>query len=275
MGTLVSIDADADDALFERAFGWFHEIEERCSRFLPTSELRQLKVGEPTVASPILFQALRFALLVAEESNGAFDPTIGHRMAERGYNREHRSGATVELPLPATDASYRDLELNTEQNTILLRRPLTLDLGAVAKGLAVDAAARELEPCENFAIDAGGDLYLAGNNPQGQPWTVGIRHPRNEGEMIVRLRVQNQSICTSGDYERGEHILDPRTGTPAEAVASATVVASGAMLADALATAAFVMGPDEGIGFLTRMGVEGLIVTKDLRCYETSGLCHA
>jgi thiamine biosynthesis lipoprotein len=275
MGTLVSIDADADDAMFERAFGWFHEIEDRCSRFVPTSELRQLKSGEPTAASPILFQALRFALLVAEESNGAFDPTLGHRMAEHGYNREHRSGRTVATPPAASDASYRDIELDAEAQTILLRRPLTLDLGAVAKGLAVDAAARELAPCENFAIDAGGDLYLAGHNPQGEPWSVGIRHPRNETETISRLRVQNQAVCTSGDYERGEHILDPHTGVPAEAVASATVVAPGAMLADALATAAFVMGPEEGIDFLTRMGVEGLIVTKDLRCYETQGLCHA
>ena len=275
MGTLVSIDADAGESVFERAFGWFHEIEERCSRFLATSELRQLEPGKPKPASPILFQALRFALLVAEESNGAFDPTVGARMAERGYNREHRSHVMIDTPMQAEGVSFRDIELDAEQNTILLRRPLTLDLGAVAKGLAVDAAARELEPCHNFAIDAGGDLYLAGRNPQGAPWTVGIRHPRRDHENIARLRVENQAVCTSGDYERGEHILDPRTGAHAETVASATVVAPGAMLADALATAAFVMGPEDGISFLARMGVEGLIVTKDLRCYETQGLCHA
>lgn len=275
MGTLVTIDVAAPDAAIDRAFGWFHEVEARCSRFDSASELMQLAAGKATAASPILFEAVRFALSVAEESGGAFDPTVGHRMAARGFNREHRTGQVAEPVHADADVSYRDVELDTEAHTILLRRPLTLDLGAVAKGLAVDAAARELEPFENFAIDAGGDLYLGGCNPQGEAWSVGIRHPRNEGELIDRLRVSNQAVCTSGDYERGEHILNPQTGSAAQAVASATVVASGAMLADALATAAFVLGPEEGISFLTRMGVEGLIVTQDLRCFETPGLCHA
>jgi thiamine biosynthesis lipoprotein len=162
----------------------------------------------------------------------------------------------------------------------MLRRPLTLDLGAVAKGLAVDAAARELAPFQDFAINAGGDLYLGGANPQGTPWAVGIRHPRRDRELIASLRVSNQAVCTSGDYERhapdgGHHILDPRTGRSAHTVASATVVADGALLADALATAAFVLGPKDGIDLLNRMGVDGLIVTPELERYETRGLCHA
>jgi thiamine biosynthesis lipoprotein len=93
--------------------------------------------------------------------------------------------------------------------------------------------------------------------------------------LIDRLQILNQAVCTSGDYERGQHILDPRTAEASQRVASATVVAPFAMLADALATAAFVMGPEEGISFLTRMGVDGLIVTPDLQCFETAGLCHA
>jgi thiamine biosynthesis lipoprotein len=82
-------------------------------------------------------------------------------------------------------------------------------------------------------------------------------------------------VCTSGDYERGRHILDPRTRVPANSVASATVVAPRAMLADALATAAFVLGPAEGIALLDRMGVDGLIVTTGMERHETQGLCHA
>lgn len=274
MGTLVSIEVDASEAAVERAFGWFREIEEHCSRFSSTSELRQLTPGQPVAASPILFEAVRFALLVAEESAGAFDPTVGHRMAARGFNRNHRTGEVTEAPAISQDVSFRDIELDAESQTILLRRPLTLDLGAVAKGLAVDAAARELAPFRNFAIDAGGDLYLGGLNPHGEPWSVGIRHPREDGKVIEHLRLSNQAVCTSGDYERGQHILDPRTNASAQSVSSATVVAPGAMLADALATAAFVLGPEEGIPFLTRMGVEGLIVTADLQRFRTPGLCH-
>jgi thiamine biosynthesis lipoprotein len=275
MGTMVTIDVAAPAADVDRAFAWFHEIEERCSRFDSSSELMQLTPGKPIEASAILFEAVRFALSLAEETNGAFDPTVGHRMAARGFNREHRSGKIAATVRADDDVSYRDVEVNADERTILLHRPLTLDLGAVAKGLAVDAAAKQLQPFRNFAIDAGGDLYLGGKNPQGEPWSVGIRHPRNAGELIDRLRVSDQAVCTSGDYERGEHILDPKTGAPSQAVASATVVASGAMLADALATAAFVLGPEDGISLLTRMGVEGLIVTPDLRCFETKGLVHA
>jgi thiamine biosynthesis lipoprotein len=285
MGTLVTIHVvrPGADAAVDRAFGWFHEIEERCTRFREQSELMQLtaRVGVPVPASAILYEAVRFALMVAEESGGAFDPTVGQQMAARGFNREHRTGEVVRTATSAVeDVSYRDVQLDEERKTIMLRRPLTLDLGAVAKGLAIDAAARELAPFQDFAIDAGGDLYLGGSNPQGAPWRVGIRHPRRDGELIDSLRVTNQAVCTSGDYERqdaggGHHILDPRNGAPSHGVASATVVASAAMLADALATAAFVLGPADGIALLHRMGVDGLIVTPELERYETRGLCRA
>jgi FAD:protein FMN transferase len=287
MGTLVTIhivrsDSEADaNAAIDRALGWFHEIEERCTRFSDHSELMQLtaQVGAAAPASAILYEAVQFALAVAEVTGGAFDPTVGHRMAARGFNREHRTGAIARTPCTPDDVvSYRDVHLDPDRRTITLRRPLTLDLGAVAKGLAVDMAARELDPFRDFAIDAGGDLYLGGSNEQGAPWSVGIRHPRNEHELIASLHISNQAVCTSGDYERrtaggtAHHILDPRTGASARTVASATVVASGAMLADALATAAFVLGPEEGIALLDRMRVEGMIVTPELERFETRGV---
>jgi thiamine biosynthesis lipoprotein len=286
MGTLVTIHVvrgGADvDAGIRRAFGWFREIEERCTRFSQASELMQLsaRAGVPVAASAILFEAVRFGLMVAEQTGGAFDPTVGHRMAARGFNQEHRTGEIVRSAVtPDDDVSYRDVQLDPDRSTIMLLRPLTLDLGAVAKGLAVDTAARELEPFRDFAIDAGGDLYLGGSNPEGAAWRVGIRHPRQDDGLIDSLRVSNQAVCTSGDYERqaaaGHHILDPRTGASAKAAASVTVVADGAMLADALATAAFVLGPEQGIRLLERMGVSGLIVTPELERFETGELCHA
>jgi FAD:protein FMN transferase len=275
MGTVVSIEVDAPDPAMERAFEWFRLVEAHCSRFDAASELRQLQAGKRTRVSPILFEAVRFALMVAEETDGAFDPTVGGRMAARGFNRHYVTREVSEAPGSDEGATFRDVEIDEGDHTILLRRPLTLDLGAVAKGLAVDAAARELRPFQNFAIDAGGDLYLGGRNPQGDPWSTGIRHPRVRGELVDRFDVSDRAVCTSGDYERGRHILDPRLGEAASGVASATVVAPTAMLADALATAAFVLEPEESISLLTRMGVEGLIVTTGLKLFRTPGLCHA
>src|ERR1019366_3064534 len=169
-----------------------------------------------------------------------------------------------------------------DRKTITLKRPLILDLGAVAKGLAIDMAARELRPFENYAVDAGGDLYLGGSGPNGGPWSIGIRHPRLDRQLIDFLRVSNAAVCTSGDYERrgsgeydGHHILDPRMGVSASDVASVTVVAPTAMAADALATAAFVLGPSEGIRLLEHQGVDGLIVSRTLERHSTRGLCDS
>jgi thiamine biosynthesis lipoprotein len=269
MGTVVSIEVAAGEPDFERAFEWFRQVEATCSRFDAGSELRRLPVGEATPASPMLFEAVRFALKVAHETDGAFDPTIGSRMAGRGYNRNYLTGAIADAP-GVEGASFRDVLVDEDHRTITLRRPLTLDLGAVAKGLAVDAAARELQPFRDFCIDAGGDLYFGGNSLVGQPWRVGIRHPRQRDELVARLQVSDCAVCTSGDYERGAHIIDPRDAAAAPApLASATVIAPNAMLADALATAAFVMGPAQGIALLDRMGVQGLLVTPSLEQFRT------
>lgn len=269
----------------ERAFGWFRRVEECCTRFDPHSELMQLSthVGVAVPVSELLYEAVQFAVAVAEESAGAFDPTIGHSMEARGFNREYRTGQMVQTDLagqsvsgPLNAVSYRDIRLDSGRKTITLVRPLILDLGAVAKGLAIDMAARELIPLENYSIDAGGDVYVAGHNPDGALWSIGIRHPRSDDQLIDSLRVSNLAVCTSGDYERrsakddgAHHILNPRTGASADAVASVTVVAPTAMAADALATAAFVLGPTAGIQLLERQGVNGLMVSPTLERYST------
>jgi thiamine biosynthesis lipoprotein len=237
-------------------------------------------VGVPVRVSTILCEAVQFALAVAEESEGAFDPTVGYAMETRGFNREHRTGKTIRTDLHSSvSVSYRHLCLDAAHRTITLLRPLILDLGAVAKGLAVDLAARELQPFTNFAINAGGDLYLGGCNRNGEPWSIGVRHPRSGDELIHSLRVSNRAVCTSGDYEKrtfgeeqGHHILDPRTGSSAKEVASVTVVASTAMLADALATAAFVLGPAEGLQLFDRLAVDGLIISPGLEQFATRGM---
>ena len=295
MGTVVRIEvvgADANETHrderrrgVDAAFEWFRQIEACCSRFDAQSELRQLtaNAGTPVPATQLLFELVRFALALAQETDGAFDPTVGVRMEQRGFDREYSTGRVERTGIDARESvSYRDVLLDAHDQTITLRRPLVLDLGAVAKGFAIDMAARELAAFENFAIDAGGDLYLAGRNTAGEPWSVGIRHPRDEHKLIDTMRVSNTAVCTSGDYERrvagdspsldrdaDHHIIDARTGMSATTAASVTVVAPLAMVADGLATAAFVLGPTLGIELLERHGVSGLIVTPSLERFVT------
>jgi thiamine biosynthesis lipoprotein len=294
MGTLVTIqivgrrsgesDREPEQAI-ERAFEWFHRVEACCSRFDPDSEAMQLTAhaGESVPVSEMLYEAVRFALAVADASGGAFDPTVGHRLEARGFNRNYRTGERVRTAIePDRAISYHDVELDPDRTAIRLRRPLILDLGAVAKGLAIDMAAQELRAFENYAIDAGGDLYLGGRGPSGGPWSIGIRHPRLDNQLVDTIVASDAAVCTSGDYERiragdagtsSHHIVDPRPGNPTTAVISATVVGPSAMLADALATAAFVLGPADGIGLLERQGVEGLILLPTLERHATKGWC--
>ena len=339
MGTVVTIhivghgDSPAQradrQAAVERAVEWFRVIETCCTTFDDASELRQLcaRVGEPVVVSELLFQAVSFAVRVAEDTDGAFDPTIGEALVARGggawaaaAGRSFASlrtgaigGVATGAAAPAhaaPPASYKDVLMDEARRTIELRRPLMLDLGAVAKGLAVDAAARELQSFRNFVVDAGGDLYCGGNNVAGEAWSIGVRNPRNPSELIDTVSISDSAVCTSGDYDPksrtadgGHHILDPRSGSTrtgrgpgrppsaatsthesrrtlaaggrpdpapsATALASVTVIAPSAMVADALSTAAFVLGPRDGIAMLERHGVSGIMFTPTLERFET------
>ncbi len=288
MGTVVSILVNrlADDACQQaacetaitEAWSWFAQVESVCSRFEPTSELCTLsrQVGRPVRVSELLFEVLHFALGVAERTGGAFDPTVGDTMITGGFARNFRSGQLVErASFSDVAASFRDVVTVPETRTVTLHRPLTLDLGAVAKGRAIDLAAKALGAFESFAIDAGGDVFAGGRNTNNAPWVVGIRHPRRPGDMIATVHVSNLAACTSGTYERGEHLVQARAGAARDALASATVIAPSAMVADALATAACVLGADEGLDLLLAEGVEGLLVRSDLTMVRTPGFPDA
>jgi thiamine biosynthesis lipoprotein len=292
MGTVVTVQVvghDADEAEraereegVARALEWFTHITAHCSRFDPASELSRLttQIGVAVPASTLLFESLKFALAVAADTNGAFDPTVGHRLEERGFDTNYQTGIRRRSSVdPTSRVSYRDVVLDADAQTVMLTRPMVLDLGAVVKGLAIDAAAIELAPFENFAINAGGDIYAGGSNASGGPWTIGIRHPRNPDELIDSLSVSDTAVCTSGDYIRhgsrgatDHHILDASTGETALHSASVTVIAPTAIVADALATAAFILGPTAGIALLERHGVEGVIFTPSLERHRTSAM---
>ena len=149
-----------------------------------------------------------------------------------------------------------------------------LDLGAIAKGWAVDRAMEKLmaRGIRNAIIDAGGDLRIIGARPGKDFWRIGVQHPRDPGALLLTFDLKDTAIVTSGDYERFfmaegvryHHILDPSTGQPARGCQSVTVLAPTAAEADACATAAFVLGPSKGLAFLrARPGVRGVIVGAD------------
>lgn len=289
MGTVVSMRVNLPDtwkstrvaakAAIDECFKWFAKVESTCSRFEPQSELSLLSqmVGVPVPVSELLFNLLHFAVGVAARTEGAFDPTVGGAMNARGFTRNYRTGA-VHSPGARADegASYRDVVLSVGDRTVTLLRPLVLDLGAIAKGMAIDLAATALQGFESFSVDAGGDVAVGKYNAAKAPWSVGIKHPRAPHTLIATVRTSDMAVCTSATYERGEHLVDPREpdnthGASAnDALLSATVVAPAAMVADALSTAAFVLGAAEGLALLEREGVQGMLVRGDLSTLTTT-----
>ena len=160
---------------------------------------------------------------------------------------------------------------------ISLAEGTRLDLGAIAKGFAVDKAVGVLNARGVSAalVNLGGNVGVFGPAPGGGPWSVGIQHPR-EDRLIGEVRLTEGAVATSGDYDRffevdGHrygHVIDPRTGWPTQGVYSVTVVAPSAVAADALSTAAFVLGPDKGSALLNRCRqVDGFFVEPIVRTH--------
>jgi thiamine biosynthesis lipoprotein len=138
------------------------------------------------------------------------------------------------------------------------------DLNGIVKGWAAQRAAQRLRGrgVENFCLNAGGDVVAAGDSRDGGPWNVGIRSPESAQHMIAVLSVRDMAVATSATYERGEHIMDGRTGRPPVGLSSVTVIAEDLMTADVLATTVFVLGLDGPAWAAERYDCSVLAVTE-------------
>lgn len=295
LGTLVEIEAwssELDEPTLrsdiQRAFDAIAKVESEMSLNVDGSAVRKINeaAGQGKVSVPgSLMSVLACAAFVSEQSGGAFDLTIGAVYSLWDFT----SGNEAKPPDPEAIArnlqyvDYRRVELSATSGTVRLPiEGMRLDLGGIAKGYAVDVAARALSDAgvHDFIVNAGGDMFVSGRRPDGKKWRIGVRHPRLPGELMCTLLVTDRAVVTSGDYERFfehqgkrfHHILDPATGYPAEACQSVTVVAKEAIVADALATAAFVMGPSRGLQLVDRLdGVEALVVDADGKDWHSRG----
>ena len=149
----------------------------------------------------------------------------------------------------------------------------SFDPSGIVKGWAIENAAAIIASAgfKNFYVDAGGDIQTSGVNEQGKPWSVGIKNPWNEHEIVKAIAADHAAIATSGTYIRGLHIYNPKTGAPADDIVSITVVGDHICDVDLIATAAFAMGRD-GIRFVEQIpGFEGYAIDKHGTAIMTSG----
>lgn len=299
MGTVVTITIPSNDpelarSAAQQAFAAMEAVEHCMSTYRNESELSRLNraaVGHAVPVSSDLFAVISAAIEYAELTDGAFDITVAPAMQSWGFvSGEWRVPGPEELERLKSVVGYRLISLNERRRSVLFSREgVAIDLGGIAKGYAVDAAKGALEEAglQNAMINAGGDIYVMGGQPGQEVWKVGVRHPWDEGCLLTVLPVTNRAVATSGSGARSfardgslyGHILDPRTLLPVQGAVSSTVIAPSAMMADALATATYVLGPEEGLRFLNRLPeVEGIICAgdylsgTDLRVFLSEGL---
>jgi thiamine biosynthesis lipoprotein len=269
----VLVPADRPDAVnFAREV--LDTWEARFSRFRPDSELERLNdaAGRPVRASEPMLTVLRAALRAARATDGLFDPLLGGRLIELGYDHtfaelpRQRSSA----PLAAWRAgAWRQIAIDEMRGTVLLPVGHRLDLGGIAKGMAVDAALGELVAggMPFAAVNVGGDLAVARLPPGSESWTVAIDGPP---ETLVALR--SGALATSSVLRRRwgvdgverHHLLDPRNGMPAAGpVVQASVAAATCGQAEVAAKLAILSDLRDAIGRLEQHRLAALLMTSD------------
>jgi thiamine biosynthesis lipoprotein len=290
MGTEVSVrlwheDAKTGQNLVEEVFAEAHRIDLLMSTYKENSRITDINrraASGPVVAGEELFQLIQRSLEVSELTNGAFDITYDSVGQHYDFHKQQRpDAATVETERTLID--YRLVRLDPASGTVAFSaQGVRINLGGIAKGYVVERGVALLRAAgvQNAVVTAGGDSRLLGDR-HGQPWMVGIRDPRKDGNVAMTVPLQDEAISTSGDYERYfdedgvryHHILSPSTGNPASGVHSATVIGPDGVMTDALSTSVFVMGVDQGLRLIATLpGYESIVIDDKGQIYFSDGL---
>jgi thiamine biosynthesis lipoprotein len=270
--------AEDFDYMHRTWHAWHPGALGRINQMLPT--------GESFSGAPSVLPLIQRATELSERSGGLFNPAIGKLIALWGFASDEPPKGPPPQPAEIQallDAQPRMQDVVIDGVSLRSSNPaVKLDFGAFAKGYAVDRAIERLRELgiDNAIVNAGGDLRAIGRHGE-RPWRVGVRHPRGPG-ILASVEVSgDESVFTSGDYERYfdwegvryDHIIDPRSGYPAQGVASVTVFAQQADLADAAATALSVAGPRDWLPVARAMGVTGvMLVDEQGTVYMTPGI---
>jgi FAD:protein FMN transferase len=287
MGTVVEITAFGSERrgtaeAVNAAFAEMARIEALMGPGEQSDAVRISRASDSVEISPETAQVLALGLEVATLSQGAFDLTLAPLKELWGIESESPRIPSEEEIRKALEGTGPNALRLVEATVIKSNPGVAIDLGGIAKGYAVDRAVEILQDSgiASAAVNAGGDMRLLGARPD-RPWRIGIQDPRRAGSVLGTLEVHDIAVVTSGDYERAfeqngvryHHLFDPGTGHPARRAMSVTVVAQSAVLADALATALFVLGPEEGLALLAQFPeTEALVVGADGELHLSAGL---
>jgi len=262
-----------------------NRIDQAMSPYKLTSELSLInqQAGQQAVeVSAELFSLLVESQKISVLTQGAFDITyasVGYQYDYR--NKKRPDASTIKQSLGAIN--YQAMELNVDALTVHFNNPnVKIDLGGIAKGYAVKRCLELLKVAgiKHGLVSAGGDTGLLGDR-RGRPWFVGVKHPRAAEKTAVQLPLNNESISTSGDYERYfiedgiryHHIVNPMTGDSARKVVSVSIIGQDSTRVDALSTAVFVKGLTQGMALINQLpDYEAIIIDNKQTLHVSKGL---
>lgn len=293
MDTLVTITASSDSAenaekAIEKAFSEIKKLERLLNFYDANSEISAINrnAGRGSVKiSPETMEVIEKAIFASKHTDGAFDITIGSQVILWDFHKKIKPDDNV-IKKKLLLTGYAGIILDRETSSVRLKeKGMMIDLGAIAKGYAADKA---VEVLKTNGINAGivsiaGDIKAFGLRPDKKPWKTGIRNPRpkdSNDELLAVTGLTDKAISTAGDYERYfvkdgkryHHILNPKTGYPAEGVHSVTVIANEGAVADSFSTGIFVLGTEKGMKLMQKMGIDGIIVDFRGAIHMTPGL---
>jgi thiamine biosynthesis lipoprotein len=254
-------------------------LEAQLTVYRDTSEvsrINQTAYEQSVVVEPRLFEVFQLAQRLASETAGAYDMTSGPLSKVWGfYRRQGRMPGDEEIAAALARCGFQKLLLDEAARTIRFQVPgMELNLGGIGKGHALDRMSELLtaDDVKSFLLHGGHSSVLArGSRAGSSGWTVGLAHPLRSGERLAEFRLHNEALGTSGSgtqffHHQGRrygHILDPRSGRPAEGILSSTVIAPTAAEADALSTAFYVGGMELAKAYCeTHPEISAVLVTQ-------------
>lgn len=307
MDTLVTISVVSDsknDAkkAIDITFSEIEKLEKLSNFFSPDSEVSLINKNagiSPVKVSPDILDIIEKALYVSEKTDGAFDVTIGPVITLYDFHKKIKpEDSAIKKSLPLVN--YKNLIIDKNKSAIFLKKKgMLIDLGGIVKGYAADRAVETLkrQGINSGLVSVAGDIKAFGLKPDGKPWNIGIRNPRpvrehisngsrakdestlggEEDDIMATIKLSDMAISTSGDYERYfelngkryHHLLDPKTGYPAEGCQSVSIITNSGVFADAFSTAIFILGPERGTKILKEMSLDGIIVDSREEVYTT------
>ena len=295
MGTAIHVELWCDalrhgEAAAAAVMDEMHRIDRAMSPHKPDSELSRINrdaARRPVPLSDEMYTLVEQALAYSKLTQGAFDISYAAVGQLYDYRQRVRPSAAA-LERAKALVGWQHLQLNPQTRCLRFGLDgMRIDLGGFAKGHAVDRAAALLRRrgITSAIVSAGGDSRVIGSRTgsENRPWTVAIRDPRREGEVVAVLPLEDVSVSTSGDYERyfddGDervhHLIDPATGCSPRHVHSVTVLAADGLASEALSKAVFVMGTQRGLALIeTLPGTDAVVVDAQGALHASSGLLH-